>query len=283
MEEPRTLADRFETQRAHLRAIAYRMLGSEGEADDAVQEAWLRLSRADAGAVDNLGGWLTTVVARICLDQLRARKGRRETPLAGEPEVATTADAFRPDAELQLADSVGVALLVVLETLSPAERLAFVLHDVFGLPFEEVAVALDRSPDAARQLASRARRRLRDAPPVRPARREQRAVLDAWLRAVQDGDLAALLALLDDGAVLHADYGRGRLQTIAGAAAIAEQATLAARLAQSSVPVLIDGRPGVAAVLDGRVVSVMAFDIAGGRIVGLDVLFDPARLAHTRL
>ena len=279
----RLLTRRFETARPRLRAIATQLVGP-ADADDAVQETWLRLRRADVAAIENLDAWLTTVVSRVCLDQLKSARRTRERswevlPWQDEP----VSDLGDPAELAALGDRVGVALLVVLETLSPAERLAFVLHDVFGLPFEEVAVALDRSPDAARQLASRARRRLRDAPPVRPARREQRAVLDAWLRAVQDGDLAALLALLDDGAVLHADYGRGRLQTIAGAAAIAEQATLAARLAQGSVPVLIDGRPGVAAVLDGRVVSVMAFDIAGGRIVGLDVLFDPARLAHTRL
>ncbi|QNE37255.1 sigma-70 family RNA polymerase sigma factor [Leifsonia shinshuensis] len=278
------LLDRFETARPRLRAIATRLLGSAADADDAVQETWLRLQRADAATIDNLDAWLTTVVSRVCLDQLKSARRTRERswevlPWQDEP----VSDLGDPAELAALGDRVSVALLVVLETLSPAERLAFVLHDVFGLPFEEVAAALDRSPDAARQLASRARRRLRDAPPARPSRREQRGVLDAWLRAVHEGDLSALLALLDEGAVLHADYGRGRLQTLVGASAIAEQATLAARLAQSSVPVLIDGRPGVAAVVDGRVVSVMAFDISDGRIVGLDVLFDPARLAGVRV
>lgn len=279
------LTARFEAARPRLRAIATQLLGSAADADDAVQEAWLRLRRTDNAAIENLDAWLTTVVSRVCLDQLKSARRTRERswevlPWRDEP----VSDLGDPAELASLGDRVSVALLVVLETLSPAERLAFVLHDVFGLSFEEVAGVLDRSPDAARQLASRARRRLRDAPPpARQARREQRGVLDAWLRAVQEGDLSALLALLDDGAVLHADYGRGRLQTLVGATVIAEQATLAARLAQTSVPVLIDGRPGVAALVDGRVVSVMAFDIADGRIRALDVLFDPARLASTRL
>lgn len=284
-EDDQRLAARFEAARPRLRAIATQLLGSAADADDAVQEAWLRLRRTDVAAIENLDAWLTTVVSRVCLDQLKSARRTRERswevlPWQDEP----VSDLGDPAELAALGDRVSVALLVVLETLSPAERLAFVLHDVFGLPFEEVAGVLDRSPDAARQLASRARRRLREAPPpARPPRREQRGVLDAWLRAVQEGDLSALLALLDDGAVLHADYGRGRLQTLVGATAIAEQATLAARLAQTSVPVLIDGRPGVAAVVDGRVVSVMAFDIADGRIRALDVLFDPARLANTHL
>lgn len=284
-EDDERLPARFEAARPRLRAIATQLLGSAADADDAVQEAWLRLRSTDVAAIGNLDAWLTTVVSRVCLDQLKSARRTRERsweilPWQDEP----VSDLGDPAELAALGDRVSVALLVVLETLSPAERLAFVLHDVFGLPFEEVAGVLDRSPDAARQLASRARRRLCDAPPpARPSRREERGVLDAWLRAVQDGDLSALLSLLDDGAVLHADYGRGRLQTLVGAAAIAEQATLAARLAQTSVPVLIGGRPGVAAVVDGRVVSVMAFDIADGRIVGLDVLFDPARLAGTRV
>ncbi len=284
-EEHNLLARRFETTRPRLHAIATRLLGSTADADDAVQETWLRLERSDASAIENLDAWLTTVVSRVSLDQLKSARRTRERSWEVLPWQDEPVSELGDPAELAaLGDQVSVALLLVLETLSPAERLAFVLHDIVGLPFEEVADALDRSPAAARQLASRARRRLRDAPPPeRQARREQRGVLDAWLRAVQEGDLSALLALLDEGAVLHADYGRGRLQTIEGASAIAEQATLAARLAQSSVPVLIDGRPGVAAVVDGRVVSVMAFDIDGGRIVGLDVLFDPACLAGARV
>lgn len=284
-ERNEVLARRFETARPRLRAIATQLLGSTADADDAVQETWLRLERSDLLAIENLDAWLTTVVSRVSLDQLKSARRTRERswevlPWQDEP----VSDLGDPADLATLGDRVSVALLVIMDTLSPAERLAFVLHDIFGLPFGEVAKALDRSPDAARQLSSRARRRLRDAPPLAgPVRREQRRVLDAWLRAVRDGDLAALLALLDEGAVLQVDYGRGRLQTIEGASAIAEQATLAARLAQGSVPVLIGGRPGVAAVLDDRVVSVMAFEMADGHIVRLEVLFDPARVAGVHL
>jgi len=290
MEEPRTLADRFETQRAHLRAIAYRMLGSEGEADDAVQEAWLRLSRADAGAVDNLGGWLTTVVARICLDQLRARKGRRETPLAGEPEVATTADAFRPDAELQLADSVGIALLVVLETLAPAERIAFVLHDLFDVSFDDIAPIVGRNPAAARQLASRARRRVQGAPPgaVADHVRRQR-IVDAFLAASRAGDFEALLAVLDPDVVLHADPTAVEIaasRATHGAPTIAPEVRGAQAVAagfsgraRGAVPALLGGLPGAVWAPGGVVRTAFVFTVTdAGRIAGIDMVMDPARL-----
>lgn len=279
MADRRILARRFETARPRLLAIATRLLGSAADADDAVQETWLRLEGADADAIENLDAWLTTVVSRVCLDVLRAPRRTREHSWQVEPwrdePVASTGD---PVVELERSDAVGVALLVVLETLSPAERLAFVLHDVFGQPFERIAEVLDRSPDAARQLASRARRRVRGAPPpARPSPRRDREIVDAWLAAAEEGDFTRLLALLDDGAVLRADFG-DRVQVIEGATRIAEQATFAQRLAAHSVPVRLSGRPGVAAVIAGRVVSLLAFEIADDRIVGLDVLADGARL-----
>lgn len=277
----RELAERFEAERGRLRAVAYRMLGSLSEADDAVQEAWLRASRAGTSGVTNLGAWLTTVVGRVCLNVLRSRRRRDEEPLdvrIPDPIISPESGAD-PEHEAMLADSVGLALQVVLETLSPAERLAFVLHDVFGTPFGQVADVLGRSPQAARQLASRARRRVRGASsPGDGGASRGRQVVEAWLAAVQGGDLGGLLELLDEGAVLRADYG-DRLRVVEGAARIADQARTAARLAAHSVPVLLDGRPGVAAVLEGRLVSLMAFDIDDdGRIVGLDVLADPDRL-----
>jgi RNA polymerase sigma-70 factor (ECF subfamily) len=273
------LARRFETERPRLRAIATQLLGSTADADDAVQETWLRLERADASGIDNLEAWLTTVVSRISLDQLRAPRRKREHSWQVEPwrdePVAAEAD---PADLVARSDQVSVALLVLLETLSPAERIALVLHDVFGQPFDEIAEVLDRSPDAARQLASRARRRVRGAEePARPDRERGRRIVTAWLAAAQDGNIAALLELLDDGAVLHADYGTST-QLVEGAASIAQQAVLSGRLAAHSTPILIEGRPGVAAVMQGRVVSIMAFEIEGERITGLDVLADPQRL-----
>lgn len=287
MADHRMLARRFEAQRPRLRAIAIRLLGSAADADDAVQEAWLRLARTDVDAIENLDAWLTTVVSRVSLDQLRAPRRMREHSWQVEPwreEPISEGDDPADIAERN--DRIGVALLVVLDTLSPAERLAYVLHDVFGQPFDEIAATLERSPEAVRQLASRARRRLRGAPPTetaearRPDRAAERAIVSAWLAAARDGDFDALLHLLDDGAVLRADYGP-QTETIAGARAIAGQAVLSARLAAHSTPVLIGGRPGVAAVLGDRVVSIMAFEITAGRIVGLEVLADPARLTGT--
>jgi RNA polymerase sigma-70 factor (ECF subfamily) len=278
--DPRILARRFETERPRLRAIAARLLGSTADVDDAVQETWLRLERSDADRIDNLEAWLTTVVSRVCLDLLRAPRRTREHSWQVEPWRDEPASPAADPAELAAqSDQVSVALLVLMETLSPAERIAFVLHDVFGQPFEEIATVLNRSPDAARQLASRARRRVRGAEePARPDRERGRRIVEAWLAAARDGDIGALLALLDDRAVLHADYGTS-MQVVEGARSIADQAVLSGRLAAHSTPILIDGRPGVAALLHERVVSIMAFDIVGDRIVGLEVLADPNRLA----
>ena len=279
MTDRRILARRFETERPRLRAIATQLLGSTADADDAVQETWLRLERADAASIDNLAAWLTTVVSRVSLDLLRAPRRTREHSWQVEPwrDEPVAHDADPADLVAQ-GDRVSVALLVLLETLSPAERIALVLHDVFGQPFEEIAEVLDRSPEAARQLASRARRRVRGAEePPQPDRERGRRIVDAWLAAAQGGDLRALLSLLDDGAVLRADFGTST-QVLEGARTIAEQAVLSGRLAAHSTPILIDGRPGVAAVMGGRVVSIMAFEISGDRIVALDVLADPARL-----
>lgn len=273
------LARHFETERPRLHAIATRLLGSAADADDAVQETWLRLERGDTAAIENLAAWLTTVVSRISLDMLRAPRRPREHSWQVEPwrdePIAVEAD---PAALIAHRDQVSVALLTLLELLSPAERIAFVLHDVFGQSFTEVATVLDRSEEAARQLASRARRRLRGAEePARPSRARQRRIIDAWLAAARDGDLTKLLLLLDDGAVLHADYGNST-QIIEGARAIAAQAVLSGRLAEHSTPILIDSRPGVAAIMHGRVVSVMVFDIDDDRIIGLSVLADRERL-----
>lgn len=282
--DARLLARRFETERPQLRAVATRLLGSDADADDVVQEAWLRLGRTDPDGIDNLAAWLTTVVSRLCLDRLRARGRARERSWHVEPwrdePVATEGD---PVVEAETADEVSAALLLVLDALSPAERIAFVLHDVFDRPFDEVGDALDRSPEAARKLASRARGRLRGAPaPRRRPGRAERTVVEAWLRAVRGGDLGALLGLLDDDAVLAADYGTGA-ETVRGGARIARRATEFGRLAAGATPVLAGGRPAVVSVVGGRVVSVMAFEIDDGRVVRLDVLADPQRLAGLRL
>lgn len=282
------LAAKFETARPRLTAIATRLLSSAADAEDAVQETWMRLSRTDTSGIENLDAWLTTVVSRVCLDLLRSPRRTRERswqvmPWTDEP-VSAVGD---PEAELEQGDRVATALLLVLDALSPAERIAFVLHDVFGRPFDEVADALGRSPQAARQLASRARRRLHGSGspgsgvPLRNPRRE-RALVEAWLAAAREGDLSRLLALLDDGVVLDADYGTAQ-QHLVGPSAIAAQAVLAGRLALHSTPVRLGGRPGVAAVLSGRVVSLMAFEFEGERIVRLDVLADPARIAELRV
>jgi RNA polymerase sigma-70 factor (ECF subfamily) len=281
MTDQRILARRFENARPRLLAIANRLLSSGADAEDVVQETWLRLERADVDEIKNLDAWLTTVVSRVSLDLLRAPRRTRERSWQVErwrdEPVALTGD---PAVEAERSDQVSVALLVVLETLSPAERVAFVLHDVFRCPFEEIAEVLDRSVDAVRQLASRARRRLQSAhDTVQPTPRHARELVGAWLVAAQHGDFTALLGLLDDGAVLRADYG-ARSQVIEGAQAITEQAVLSARLAAHSTPILIDRRPGVAAVLNGQVVSIMAFTIVDGRITRLDVLADATRLQH---
>lgn len=279
MTDQRTLARQFEAERPRLLAIATRLLGSTADAEDAVQETWLRLDRTAADDIENLAAWLTTVVSRVCLDLLRAPRRVREhswqVKAWGNEPVAAEADPAELTAQ---SDQVSIALLILLETLSPAERIAFVLHDVFGQPFEEIAPVLERSPEAARQLASRARRRVRGAEePTRLNRERDRHIVDAWLAAAQEGNIDALLSLLDDGAVLHADYANAT-QRVEGAHSIAEQAALSGRVAAHSTPILIGGRPGVAAVMRDRVVSIMAFGIEGDRIVRLEVLADPERL-----
>ena len=281
------LAARFEEQRPRLRAVAYRMLGSLSEADDAVQETWIRLSRTDADEVENLGGWLTTVVARVSLNMLRSRDVRREQPLGVHvPEpIVDRADGVDPEHEALLADSVGLALIVVLETLSPPERLAFVLHDMFGVPFDEIATIVDRSPDAARQLASRARRRIQaenavpDADPT-----GQREVVEAFLAAAREGDFERLLAVLDPDVVLRADGGpAGLSQVVRGARAVAGQALFFSRLGLVLRPALVNGAPGAVGMRDGVPFSVGAMTVRGGKIVAIDILADPERLRRLDL
>jgi len=292
MPTPERLAEQFEAHRSHVRAVAYRMLGSVSEADDAVQEAWLRFSRTDVSGVDNLRAWLTTVVARVCLDMLRSRTSRREEPLdvhLPDPIVAraNTRTDEGPEADAMLADSVGLALLVVLEKLEPAERLAFVLHDVFGMTFEEIAPVVDRSVVATRQLASRARRRVQGQAPTSDADlRQQRRVVDAFMAAVRDGDFEALVTVLDPEIVLRADGGavKGMSRLVRGASAVAAQAAMFSKLGLSNHIVLVNGNIGVVSRLpDGRVLSVIGFTIAGGKVVEMDILADPDRLARLDL
>jgi len=283
VDEDDFLAERFEAHRGHLRAVAYRMLGSLTEADDAVQEAWLRLARSDTDAVANLGGWLTTVVSRVCLDMLRSRLSRREEPLdthVPDPIVAST--DLDPAQQAVLADSVGLALLVVLETLTPAERLAFVLHDMFGVPFDEIAPIVGRSAAAATQLASRARRRVRGAALPDADLPAQRAVIAAFMAAARDGDFAALVAVLDPDVVLREDSGgAGRL--VRGAAAVANQALLFSREGLFARPVVINGAAGLVSMLGGRPVAVFSPTVRGGRIVEINILTDPERIAALNL
>jgi RNA polymerase sigma factor (sigma-70 family) len=278
MDERDLLAERFEEHRGRLRAVAYRMLGSLNEADDAVQEAWLRLSRTDAAEIENLGGWLTTVVARISLNMLRSRNLRRETPMP-EP-ILDPADGVDPEHEVLIADSVGLAMLVVLQTLSPPERLAFVLHDMFAVPFDEIARIVDRSPDAARQLASRARRRVRGQNTVPDADLEtQREVVDAFLAAAHDGDFERLLEVLDPDVVLRADLGLAEgVREIRGAEAVIRQAQFYARLGLSMRPALVNGAAGAVAIRDGEPFSIAAVTIRNRKIVTLDFFADPERL-----
>jgi len=285
MDERAWLTERFEEHRTRLRAVAYRMLGSLSEADDAVQDAWLRVSRADTSSVENLAGWLTTVVARVCLNMLRKRESRHEEPLdvhIPDP-IISYEDRGDPEQEALLADSVGLALLVVLDTLTPAERLAFVLHDMFALPFEEIAPMIERSPAAARQLGSRARRRVQGAAPAPdPDLTHQRAVVDAFFAAARDGNFDALVSVLHPDVVLRADGGMARARptvVIRGARAVAAQAVTARRLAPYVRPALINGAAGVLVVVGGRLFSVMGFTVAHGKIVNIDVLYDPERLA----
>ena len=285
MPTPEGLAQQFEEHRAHLRGVAYRMLGSASEAEDAVQEGWIRLSRTDVSAVDNLRAWLTTVVGRVCLDMLRTRTLRREAPLDEDavhvPDpVITRADD--PESNAMLADSVGLALLVVLETLEPAERLAFVLHDVFGMSFDEIAPIVDRSPVAARQLASRARRRVQGSvPDTDRDLQQQRRVVDAFLAAAHEGDFERLMTVLDPDIVLRADAGAlaSASRVVRGAQAVAGQAATFSRLGLSNHVVLVNGNVGLLTrTPDGRLFSVIGFTIARGRIVEMDILADPERL-----
>jgi RNA polymerase sigma-70 factor (ECF subfamily) len=287
MDERDWLAERFEQHRTRLRGVAYRMLGSLSEADDAVQEAWLRLNRIDADEVENLGGWLTTVVARISLNMLRSRKARREEPLAGRlPDpLIDRADGIGPEHEALLADSVGLALLVVLETLSPPERLAFVLHDVFAVPFDEIAPIVDRSPEAARQLASRARRRVRAERTVPDADLEtQWEVIDAFLAAAREGDFDRLVAVLDPDVVLRQDFGPvGGSREMRGAETVAGQAQGYAQIGLDIRPALINGVAGAVAFRDGQPFSIGAVTVRNGKIVELDFLADPERLSQLDL
>jgi len=279
-------AEQFERHRAHLQAVAYRMLGSASEAEDAVQEAWLRLNRADTTAVENLGGWLTTVVARVCLDVLRTRRARREDFLGGSlPEPVVTITEGPEDAAV-LADSVGLALLVVLDTLTPPERLAFVLHDMFAVPFEEIASILGRTEPATRQLASRARRRVQGATPrTDPDLREQRRVVDAFLAASRAGDFEALLEVLDPDVVFRIDTGPGGDRApVLGARPVAERILArGARLAPHARPAIVNGNAGVIVVPGNVPVAVVGFAVAGGRIVEIDLIADPAKLARVGL
>jgi RNA polymerase sigma-70 factor, ECF subfamily len=281
MQDHDRLAERFEANRTNLRAVAYRMLGSVSEADDAVQEAWLRLSRTDVSDIDNLGGWLTTVVARVCLDMLRSRASRREEPLApGLPEpIASDEDGLDPEQAAVVADSVGLAMLVVLDTLPPAERVAFVLHDMFAVPFDEIAPIVGRSSDATRQLASRARRRVQGAStdPVAD-RARQREVVDAFLAAARDGRFEALLALLDPEVVVRADrvaVEAGASEEVHGAEAVAGTFSGRARAARAA---LVGGAVGLVWMQQGRARMVFDFTVADGKIVEIELIADPERI-----
>jgi RNA polymerase sigma factor (sigma-70 family) len=289
MDERDWLVEQFEEQRPRLRAVAFRMLGSPNEADDAVQEAWLRLSRSDASQIENLGGWLTTVVARISLNMLRSRKTRREEAFGvyvPEP-VIDSADGTDPEHEALLADSVGLALLVVLETLTPAERLAFVLHDMFAMPFDEIAGIAGRSPEATRQLASRARRRVRGAKPSPdPDLAAQQEVVDAFLAAAREGDFEGLVAVLDENAVLRADRGAvpaGVHDEVRGAANIARQALMFSRLDLDIRRALVNGAAGTVTLRDGELFAVAGFTVRNGKVVAMDILADPERLREVDL
>jgi RNA polymerase sigma-70 factor, ECF subfamily len=288
MDQQEWLAGQFEDQRPHLRAVAYRMLGSLAEADDAVQDAWLRLSRSDTSEVENLRAWLTTIVARVALNMLRSRRTRREQSLdvhVPDP-IVDPADGTDPEHEALLADSVGLALLVVLETLTPAERLAFVLHDMFAVPFEEIAPIVERSPEATRQLASRARRRVRGAAPVPDADLQaQWEVVEAFQAAARKGDFDALVAVLDPDVVLRADGGTtGLSRHVQGAEAVAGQALFWEQQADLTLRrVLVNGIPGVVAIRDATPFSVGAFTVENGKIVEIDFLADPERVARLDL
>jgi RNA polymerase sigma factor (sigma-70 family) len=290
MNELEVLANRFEEQRPHLRAVAYRMLGSLSEADDAVQETWLHVSRADTGEIENLRGWLTTITARVCLNTLKSRKARPEEPVGAHvPDpIISLDDELDPEQEVLLAESVGLALLIILDALEPAERLAFVLHDMFAVPFDDIAPIVERSPAAARQLASRARRRVRGVHPLPDADLSgQREVVDAFLAAAREGDFAALIAILDPEVVLRADGGAlppGASRVVRGAPAVAEQTVGFARTRGGEpTPALVNGEAGAVWAAEGRPYSVVGFTVRRGRIVAINVLADPARLQQLNL
>jgi RNA polymerase sigma-70 factor, ECF subfamily len=290
MTESDWLAQRFQEHRPRLRAVAYRMLGSTSEADDAVQEAWLRASRSDASGADNLGAWLTTIVARVCLNMLRSRKRRREVPLDAQhlpdPIVDRAEEGIDPEHEALLADGVGLALLVVLETLTPAERLAYVLHDMFSVPFEEIGAIVNRSPEAARQLASRARRRIRSAhttPDEAAATHQEEEVVEAFLAAARDGDFDALLTVLDPDIVERVDTGSGTIVEVRGSEDVARRAMAVSQTGLVAQPALINGAPGWVSVLDGELYAIAALTVHNGMITTMDVLLDPARLARLDL
>ena len=290
MEANNWLAQQFEENRGHMRGVAYRMLGSLTEAEDAIQETWLRLSRSDAGSIQNLSGWLTTVIARVCLDMLRSRKSRSEDSLDGPAArpVANRPTASDPEQEALLADSVGMALLVILDRLTPAERLAFVLHDVFAVPFEEIATIVDRTPEAARQLASRARRRVQGAGPAPdPSRAEQRTVVDAFLAALRRGDVEGLVSVLDPDVLVKVDQAAGRPGAppveFRGARNWAKGAVAFSQTARFAQAALVDGAVGAVFVREGKLFSVLKFTITDGKIVHVDVITDPARLGELAL
>jgi len=285
MSDNEFLAKRFEQNRPHLRAVAYRMLGSLSEADDAVQESWLRLSRTDSDEIDNLGGWLTTVVGRVCLDMLRSRKTRAEQPLDVRPtDPASAPEGVDPEQEAMLADSVGLAMLVVLEKLTPAERLAFVLHDMFAVPFDDIAPMVGRTPDAARQLASRARRRVQGSDPVpNPPLGQQREIIDAFIAAARGGDFEALVAVLDPDVILRADTGSGVPTLVRGAHHVASGAVAFRRTGSESRPVLVNGAVGIVAIVEGQPVSVFEATFVDGRIATIDITADPQRAATMEL
>jgi RNA polymerase sigma-70 factor (ECF subfamily) len=279
MNEHDMLAERFEAHRPRLRALAYQALGSTTEADDAVQEAWLRLSRSDSGAIENLGGWLTTVVARVCLNMLAARRDEPVGVVLPEP-VASDADGSGPEHEALLADSIGPALLVILHTLAPAERLAFVLHDIFAVPFDEIAAVVGRSPAAARQLVSRARRRIQDVAPVTGADLpRQRAITDAFLIAARDGDFDALLEALDQDVVVRSNG----TEVLRGASTVAARAFPFTRIAQVTVPALINGAVGIITAADSKPVTLVGFTVTGQKITAIDLIDNPRRIAEADL
>jgi RNA polymerase sigma-70 factor (ECF subfamily) len=286
MDERDELATRFEAHRGRLRGVAYRMLGSLTEADDAVQETWLRFSGADSSEVDNLAAWLTTITGRVCLNMLRSRNQRREDPMEPHvPDLILASPDADPEHDAVLADSISIALLIVLETLTPTERLAFVLHDLFAVPFDEIGPIVGRTPTAARQLASRARRRVQGASPTPDANlAEQRRVVEAFTAAARGGDLAALIEVLDPDVVIRTDGGTTRPSaTVRGRDTVARGAMAFARLGAHNVDAIINGAPGAVAVLDGVTISIAVFTVSGGKIVALDILADQERIAQLDL